>query len=98
MYKVDGDKLTILLTQEAPPNLLAPTEGEFYIECHRAVSEDDKELLNVINKNPDQINVIDLILKDFQKSVPAQGDATATENVSGTEEPSPTQAPETSNG
>ena len=98
MYKVDGDKLTILLTEEAPPKLLAPTKGEFYIECHRAVSEDDKELLNVINKNPDQINVIDLILKDFEKSVPAQGDATTTGNVSGTEKPSPTQAPDTSNG
>jgi serine/threonine protein kinase len=98
MYKVDGDKLTILLTHEASPKLLAPTEGEFYIECHRAVSEDDKELLNVINKNPDQINVIDLILKDFEKSVPAQGDATTTGNVSGTEKPSPTQAPDTSNG
>jgi serine/threonine protein kinase len=98
MYKVDGDKLKILLTQEAPPKLLAPTNGEFYIECHRPVSEEDKELLNVINKNPDQINVIDLILKDFEKSVPAQGDATTTGNVSGTEKPSPTQAPDTSNG
>jgi predicted Ser/Thr protein kinase len=98
MYKVDGDKLKILLTQEAPPKLLAPTNGEFYMECHRAVSEDDKELLNVINKNPDQINVIDLILKDFEKSVPAQGDATTTGNVSGTEKPSPIQAPDTSNG
>lgn len=88
MYKVDRDKLTILLTHEAQPKLLAPTNGEFYMECHRAVSEDDKELLNIINKNPDQINVIDLILKDFEKSAPAQGDATTTGNVSGTEKPS----------
>ncbi len=45
MYKVDGDKLTILLTHEAQPKLLAPTEGEFYIECHRPVSEDEKACL-----------------------------------------------------
>lgn len=81
MYKVVGDKLTNLLTFDAPPKLLAPTEGEFYIECHRAVSEKDKELLNVIKKNHDQINVIDLILKDSEQPVPAQDDATATGNV-----------------
>lgn len=68
------------------------------MECHRAVSEDDKELLNIINKDPDQINVIDLILKDFEKSVPAQRDATTMGNFSGTEKPSPTQTPDTSKG
>ena len=94
MYKVVGDKLTILLTRDAPPKLLAPTEGEFYIECHRAVSEQDKELLNVINKNPDQIDVIDLILKDSEKSVSAKEDTIATENVSGSEKPSATRAPD----
>lgn len=94
MYKVVGGKLTILLTRDAPPKLLAPMEGEFYFECHRAVSEEDKELLNVINKNPDQINVIDLILKDSEKSVSAKEDTIATENVSGSEKPSATRAPD----
>jgi hypothetical protein len=99
MYKVDGDKLTILLTQEAQPKLLAPTEGEYYIECHRPVSTEEKAVLYAIDKlNPDQIKVIDRKPQDAEQSVPAQGDATTTGNVSGTEKPSPTQAPDTSNG
>jgi serine/threonine protein kinase len=99
MYKVDGDKLTILPTQEAQPKLLAPTEGEYYIECHRPVSEEEKGVLYAIdNLNPDQMKIIDRKLQDAEQSVPAQGDATTPGNVSETEKTSPTQTPDASNG
>jgi hypothetical protein len=52
MYKVVGDKLTILMTNAKPPKTLAPQERGWYYEAHRAVSVEDHATLEAIERTP----------------------------------------------
>lgn len=65
----------------------------------KPVSTAEKEMFDAIdNPSPEQRKGNDRKPQDAEQSVPAQGDATTTGNVSGTEKSSPTQRPDTSNG
>lgn len=52
MYKVVGDKLTIVMTNAEPPKTLAPQKRGWYYEAHRAVSREDQATLEAIERTP----------------------------------------------